>query len=464
MKILLSFSAHLWREGAFRIGCFYEGFISSLAEEGNQLLILNGAEFLHQSLESNMSGLPKYIDKNLLVRDIKTFAPELVIAFNHCIPREVEEACECPIVLWDSDSIPFWHDRDYVKANLSRYTFFGFSYESIDNARNFGVSEKQNHMVRPGTSVKAETLPLRQNISFIGSNFHSDDNFLRNLREGSIPELRRIADSYVGNFYKAASTILANQVSLEDLTMSSLSSIQNRVTALNSVQDLGLTIWGVNWIEVGRYLPWLAMCYNKDTVYSVKHNQDIYNSSKLCISISHAQATQGFPWRVMDIMASNGALVSDYRSGIAEFTKGYVDIPMYDSPYDARDLCKKLLQDESWRQDVVLGSQQCIKEKGRWQHRFRDIEQILGISLLRPSSEPESEAEAFAQEVRYMRPDIYQHQVSVVPNLVRLLSKFMPMWMLKAGYRILNRLFNVTVDSGLVAEIKNAQLQSKSRA
>ena len=111
-------------------------------------------------------------------------------------------------------------------------------------------------------------------------------------------------------------------------------------------------------------------------------NQDIYNASRVCLSVAHAQAQDGFPWRIMDIMASNGCLLSDRKAGLSAFTKGYVDLPMYDTPVEAKELAQRLLKDEVWRRELVEGSQRCIAEKGLWKHRFRDMQDQLGVPLL----------------------------------------------------------------------------------
>lgn len=89
----------------------------------------------------------------------------------------------------------------------------------------------------------------------------------------------------------------------------------------------------------------LMSAFDETPKFSIKHNQDIYNESKICLSISHPQ-TRGyaFPWRIYDIMATNGMLISSRSDLLNEFTKGIVKIPMYESPYEARELCIKYLK------------------------------------------------------------------------------------------------------------------------
>lgn len=97
----------------------------------------------------------------------------------------------------------------------------------------------------------------------------------------------------------------------------------------------------------------------------------------------HPQAQgKGFSWRCLDIMASNAAIVSSTSTELRGATKGYVDLPMFDSPGEVRDICQKLLQDEGYRREIVSGSQRYVDEKGRWIDRIRKMEGILGISLV----------------------------------------------------------------------------------
>ena len=90
------------------------------------------------------------------------------------------------------------------------------------------------------------------------------------------------------------------------------------------------------------------------------------------------------------ISVSKSGLVSKYSSKgqrvsrLSEFTKGYVNIPMYNDAFEARDLCKKILNDEVYRKEIVEGSQKCIEEKGRWYHRFKEIEEVINVKLTNP--------------------------------------------------------------------------------
>lgn len=393
-KILVSAACPIFDDNQFKFTVFHEGFLKSLAECGNESKVFNTASFLARPWNgTNQSSF--LISDEKIAATAKEFGPDLIIAFNHSIPRAILDATTCPVAVWNADSFAYFNDPEYIKDNMDRYKFLCFSHGGVSDAKKFGASENQVHFLVSGTAVKAEPLVQDKNISFIGTNFIAPETFLQLLRLEKPQEIKVIAD-LIAQDYHADHHALLNErgfswvedlIDLHDLSV--LSATQSRISLLNDLQEYGLTIYGdSDWYSVGRYLPWLAMSYCPDKAYSLQHNQDIYNASKICINISHSQAADGFPWRVMDIMASNGCLVSDRRQGIADFTKGYVDIPMYDSRQEAVELCRKLLVDDVWRREIVAGSQKCIEEKGRWEGCLREMGSFLAIDLLGSRANP----------------------------------------------------------------------------
>ncbi len=78
--------------------------------------------------------------------------------------------------------------------------------------------------------------------------------------------------------------------------------------------------------------------FNPQELTSKESLEDIYNSSKVNINVSHAQARGGLPWRVFDVMATNGVLVSDYQEDLELLFGSEIKIPIYHSPSEARQL------------------------------------------------------------------------------------------------------------------------------
>lgn len=459
-KILLSFSSHVYDDGAFKIGVFYEGLIKAFEEEGHEVMVINGADFLHMSWNNLSNALPSYFDKERVISAVKFFNPDLVYAFNHCIPIEVEEASNCPIILIDSDAINFFSDRDYMRRHLDRYTFFCYSVLGCKNAIKFGAKANQVHHIRAATHISKEDIPIKQNISFIGSSFFMPGSFQTLLSNEDIPTVNKLAHNLLGKFYDDTDGIfktsgiedIANKIPKDVLL--SLSSAQSRTTVLNSLQDLGLSIWGTrDWIEVASYLPFLALSFIDKKVYSQKHNQDIYNSSKLCISIAHSQTIDGFPFRIMDVMASNGCLVTDYHSGLVEVTKDYVDLPMFKDPYDARELCKELLKDEKRREEIIQGSQKCIDETCRWHHRFKEMEEILGVQLTGLKEKPVPDEKVIP--TIYLKKESYVHPLyAFIRIFVAIFLFIMPHELVRIVYTFVNKVFGFRVDQQTITGAK----------
>ena len=92
------------------------------------------------------------------------------------------------------------------------------------------------------------------------------------------------------------------------------------------------------------------------------------------------QAASGFPWRVMDIMASNACLVTDYHAGFKRLFGG-IPIPVYESASEAYELCRQLVKDQSRRREIVLQCQETVANKYRFKHLLPKLEEYSGVTL-----------------------------------------------------------------------------------
>lgn len=387
-KILISY---FWLEEN-KNSIFFESFINSLAEQGNDILYLNTTGFLEKAWNGS-NKLKENIQVDELLYDIMKFSPELCITFNNSIPSAIVNMLDIPIVIWHADTFMYFNDKDRLKLNPERYFYIcPFERDIKTLKKELSVSSDRILNILPATSVKSELLDQDSNISFIGSLFqyHGFEEKLRDVKKrGEIIKACNIAKSDPLADIEKIGQQLSSQDALESFSHDDLmtfSSIQDRNMTLASLYDLGMKLYGkspyFDWLSIGQFLPNLGLCVSDKDVYTLKHNQDIYNRSRVSVSISHSQAAEGFPWRVFDIMASNSCLLSDKRQGIADFTKGYVDIPMFSDPFEARKLAKALLGSENLRNQIIQGSNACIEDKGRWHHRFRDIGEAVGVSLI----------------------------------------------------------------------------------
>jgi len=381
----------MYVEGQYKIVVFYEGLLQALAEAGNEILFINSADYLHKPWNGG-NDTSTMVSQERLLNTVTTFAPEAIIAFNHSIPRCILEKTECPVAVWDADSINFYNDKEYIRTHMDRYVFLCFSDRGIQSAQVFGAKNGKIYKITAATSMKAENVAQTIPISFIGTAFEVPASFVKLLNDPRADGIKNVIDELSADFYHDSKAIIDKHKAhwvyeyLDPQILCDLGSAHSRTSYLNDLVPLGLKIYGTqNWTKTGYFLPKLALSYDRQLVYSIRHNQDIYNASKICFNISHTQAIDGFPWRIVDIMATNGCLLSDYKRGLADFSKGYVDIPMFTDKTEAYSLAKKLLENESWRREIVEGSKACIEAKGRWHHRF----DALGDALnLRVSADP----------------------------------------------------------------------------
>lgn len=369
---------------------FYECFIEGLKAAGNDLFVysFNNINTIQQKIPT------------LLKKKIKDFDPELVILFNNAF-YDISEIVECPIIVYEVDSVLYYHHKETLKKKPNRFSFFinqKDSYNSLSDLLN--IPTDHIYLVPPFSSVRSEPLPIRNNISFIGSKFtqpfwKSSWNYfqeskpsaeekeqflvmLKSIREDPFQTEQVILKRFGGQSEKIQQNL--------DLTRTIFSlSDRDRIQVLSEVADIGLELFGTNnWASDLSYDPILTLSYNPQKVYSLKHNQDIYNASKICININHIQALNAFSWRVCDIMASNACIVTMYQPVLKEFFPD-IEIPQFTNRYEAREQCIRILNNENQRLDIVARCQEIIDARYRFHHLQERIQEILSVNLSEPN-------------------------------------------------------------------------------
>lgn len=394
-KILISFKSELKDEEGLVAGPFYESLIKSLARNGNEVVYFISNDFVNSNNKSY-----NFININKLKKTIRNFNPDLIVAFNNNTLDDIGLVTECPIVLWDADSVRFFAQKEKIKTNVDRYYFLCFSKTGTQNPELFFNAKKNKiYYMPPATDMHPEAVPQDKNISFIGTMFKNNRKIYRYLvgclydkeKKGKVRNfLQEIKNDYFQQRehllekYDLKKDIFLTSIKDEDLF--SVYAGEYRIKILNSLVDLGLTIYGSeSWRKIMKYSVDLGLSFDSENIYSFKQNQYIYNSSKISISIAHPQASTGFPWRTMDIMATNSCLVSESKKDLMELYNKYVSIPTYETPEQARQACIRLLRDDALRQDLVYRSQQAIEINSRFEHRLKDMEQIFSINLFNES-------------------------------------------------------------------------------
>jgi hypothetical protein len=378
--------------GVKELYCYHDQFTNALKKHGNEVLVMTSNKIIKNGWSSNDHF--SYVDEKKLDEFIKSFNPDLVIASNNVLYNRVPKIIDCPIVIFAADKPIGYADSDKIKKNVDRYHFI---YETIDWEKQiyelFNPKPSRMIMMPTATDIQAESLEQDVNISFIGSNFNYTHNFKNYFYDKSVNKdlnkFKQFYDVYRSDLSQNIDDILKKLNfdksilgKISEMDLLNLMSGNKRVQTLAAISDLGLSLYGTdNWIDVLDYSFDLALCYEKNKIITAKQNQDLYNRSKIAINLSHEQALDNFSWRVRDIMASNACLVSDYRKNLEVYFGKYVKIPTFNNPFEARDLCQKLLKDESWRSDIVKECQLAIEEKHRFSYRLRDMEQALGVKL-----------------------------------------------------------------------------------
>lgn len=389
-NIIISHFSSIQDNGKYQSLCFYDGIIEALKRQGHHVYQIISTGFV-KAPWNGTNRLADNVDQEQLLDDLSKINPDLCIFFNNSVPETVYDIIDCPVLLFLADSVKYFNDKDVIKRKLidKVYFFAPFQRDIHEINQIFGVGENRIINILPATGVEATTEPVDKNVSFIGTNFANPPHLVRALKEFSDRKRLRLIVEALRHDSSGADSLLSGE-DIADIERHIpvaeflfMFAPRNRIEVLASLTDLELSLFGGDdWAAIGTHFPDLAASYVPRKVYSLAHNQSIYNSSKVCLSISHTQAVDGFPWRALDVMASNGCLLTDAKPALRKICGNYVDLPTYSSAAEARDLCRKLLSDEAWRSEVVRGSQRFIEEQGRWEHRFPELGERLGVNLM----------------------------------------------------------------------------------
>lgn len=365
-----------------KIPCWYETFFNGLKAFGNELLLLQTGGFQQKC--------GREIDETLKNR-ILDFAPDLYISFNNVFPDM--DILECPKIVYEADTPIYWSNKDRLKYNRDNLFFVWGDAEKQYLQECFGIKSNRIYKIRPFTAIRKDERKQSIDISFIGSRFGIDrKNEMGYLAEKDINarnDYYKCLAYVVEHPYASKEELIrlngiSNKTVLDMIDipgMLMMMSAEMRVRVLSSVVDLGLRLYGTDsWMYRYHFDTRLNTAYVNKAIYSLQHNQEIYNNSKIAINISHYQAKDCFSWRVLDIMASNACLVTDAWSGVKRFFP-QLNIPVYKDEHHARELCKELLRNESYRRDIVAECNHVIDENYRFIHHITELEGITGLKM-----------------------------------------------------------------------------------
>ena len=389
MKIFVSlFSGIVDPENEYAYPGFYEGMIKKLSKMGNEIKVF---------ISKNWGLEYPFEEKNRYVLEIlKNWKPDLCILFNNTF-YDISNIVECPIVIYGVDAPAFYSNKNNLKGNL-RYKYIVNSEFEIDYVCDCFNVPKKNILYIPYVSyIQPENIPIQNNICFIGTKMWSTSK----INTYNIFMAQRPSKHQVKKFFELIKLLIKNPLEKPEQLFSRIGVNQHelpwskiginyliaeiadmiRCKTLDVVADLGLNIYGNStWYEDFHNEPNLILNYTFDPVYSVMHQQYVYNSHKIGLNVNHIQAVQGFSWRVCDIMASNGCLVTDDRPYLKKYFPR-LKLPIFSNPYEAYSVCKKIIDDDNLRKDIVLKCQEIINQNFRFKNIQPAIEQFLNVEF-----------------------------------------------------------------------------------
>lgn len=388
-NILIAFYNGLDEKNGNRIPAFYEAFIEGFKKAGNMVYVM----------PVNWGFCMEFPDIDEEMADsIRQLNLDICFLFNNCF-LDISDVIDCPIVIYDVDSPIYFSNQSRILNNVDRYVFFTTQTESAETIKRvYGAKDSQIFEIPLFTSIEKDaTAIFDKNISFIGTNFlKMNEMALQRVMKADVSkeeiEALQLCYEYcskhpfdnpkavISTVFKDKAEKIFELMKWADIRMNI--SAERRVEVLSCLYPLGLTIYGTkNW-KYDYYGHFnLNIAYNETEISSIADNQYVYNTSKIGINVSHIQAQSGFPWRVLDIMASNACLVTDYHVGFKKLFPEVMDIlPVYSTAGEAYMQCWDLLNDESRRREIVLRCNEAA-EKYRFSFLLEKIEQNIGISL-----------------------------------------------------------------------------------
>ncbi|OQB40086.1 MAG: hypothetical protein BWY04_01452 [candidate division CPR1 bacterium ADurb.Bin160] len=369
----------------------YDAICKELLNNGNDVLRINTeGVILYQKWGEECKLKNKEIIKKVL-----KFKPNLVMNFNNSLPIEITQMLNCPNCIIDADNPETFWNKKYIKNNHKKFKFLGLQKYSKTMYRKLlshKINNKNYLFFPPATSVKAQKLQKKFNISFIGSNFFPlripDEDFF--YSKNAINIYKKYKKNYFYDCDKEYGGNIKKRNEHKTIceTIRAFYVGQDRLKHMSVLTDLGFTFFGVRWWNKIAYYDFdIASCFNPKKITTNIENQWVYNSSKISINISHPQAKSSFSWRVMDIMASDSCLLTEYKEDWNELFGKYIskevkEAIIYNNRYELRQKCITLLDNEKLRNKCIEELQNAIEKNGRWHKRLLKLQQFTKVPII----------------------------------------------------------------------------------
>ena len=402
--IIIAYSNQIWVH-PLNPDPFVQGFSNALARMGNSVKSI----ILNDLLQTEINN------------EVISYAPDLIISFNGAgVSDTILKRTHCAVVIDVCDALCYLRNIEIIKTELDRFYFISGSREFIEQTKTFFPDLPKNHISYLGHVTDLRKKDMEQDIplSFVGSlgnwdktvEFYWQNAFQKTdfSNTDQIKELMKKKEAFQKQMNEFASraldlSILSDPV-LDDFSETChnrdyaqavimLRTCNLRFAVLEQLMDLGLKIYSYPFgmVDAIRYSFKMFECFDFTPSVTLADSEITFNRSKISLNLPHGQTKHSFSWRVPDILASNACLLSNYVTELKELMTGYIDIPMYESSAEARELAQKLLKDDVWRKEIVAASQQMIEDKCRFEHRLRKVAEETGLKLEYPEEKGHQE-------------------------------------------------------------------------
>ena len=371
-----------------------QSFVDSLCNLGNDVMVIVGngltIGFLYNELKW------AFIEKVQIKRKVQNFNPDLIISYNNFLPDGIIQNTNCPIIIYPADIVSSWAGVEYISKYIDRYYFLETTSAITKQLKTRIPNVNDNRIIPFGhaTGVKRTIINQDINISFVGSILNYSYNIVNYFAElGNIKDEKKI--EYIhGTFCREFADYYENRNAefdclffhenylekIQKYEASCMAFCNKRFEVLSKVCDLGLKIygWPSSWASVMMYNFNIWKCFDYHTSVTLEDSIETYNRSKISLNLPQGSNTDGFSWRVTDILASNAVLLSVKKKDLVNLMSPYYkDMPYYESSAEAREIAKKLLAEDQWRKEIVEASNCMVEEKCRFEKKIKVIEEAI---------------------------------------------------------------------------------------
>jgi spore maturation protein CgeB len=107
----------------------------------------------------------------------------------------------------------------------------------------------------------------------------------------------------------------------------------------------------------------------------------VYSNSKIVLNITMEQGLSSMNYRVLEVLASRGFLVTDYKEDTAEYFESDKELVFYKNNSDLTEKIKKYLENETLRDEISDNGKNKVLKFHTFKQRAREMLDLLGNRL-----------------------------------------------------------------------------------